>query len=222
MYKIGRIESFVYLVINPLIKSLEDEIKSLKNGNLMFKNQNNTDCDPKQQYSANYFCPINKYIIKYKNIYEHYIKSFPNHALEFTIHDELLKKAESMATECFAILYKSSDFVKFISGNFEEYNILKFLPYEAKVHEFIIENIINEIKQVSPYNIDYEFWNKFGCYFRDQAYSIAKNEFQKLKEAKIELLKHSERLLKNLKDQSYELCESYDIPADYLESIDYF
>lgn len=209
--KSQRIAFWVHYVMNPIIHGLQDERIWLQKGNLTWRYWNG---------EAEYIWPILQYVDhRVHDSYSHFLRHFPQWGEAFEKHDLCLKNSELLAQNVVEYLIQNQNFLALCRE--------KLAMYMAEEEEYpggavpqdrfpllIGERLVNCAEKLPESYTDSDFWSRFGGIFGEAYHRLASELDQQLKESKQMLLECGQKISTDLGDESYRLCEEYDIPAN--------
>jgi hypothetical protein len=214
----GRVASWIYTVINPLIEALRGEAGQLDRGSISWR-----------WYSrrCQYIHVIRAYVEPhYSPNFEDFLIENEEFVKRFDKHDAALRKTEQQAAKFYDLLLAAAIFKEQVNQAFREFESARTLSQSVApdldslrkdLSEYVAEYIVNNIDSLPAHYTTSEFWNRFGQRFlkgmQEFEGSEERQAFTMLNEAKRELREASERLLHDLKDYRTRLCRDFDLPA---------
>jgi hypothetical protein len=208
-----RVAAWTYVVINPIIDSLQRELLVLNSGNL-------TWCSRTGE------CEIIRTIQEYVDPeqwpnYQVFLAEYKASVLfpGFKQHDSNVEKVNTAAKETFVGLLNSSTFINMFEAAFNQYESQRssmgfpaqsLVDSKRDVQEEAAQHIINDVPNLPSHYVISAFWNSTG---RDLLSLRTSHEFRPLHQSVGSLLKNSSKLKQVLEAFRLALSREYDIPA---------
>jgi len=209
----GRVESWVYAVLNPLIEAVSREVAFLEEGNLTWRNYSR-HCEhirPIVEYITGDQLPV------YKDFLAGDQAGFKR---RFDEHDHKLAATETAATDAYRVLIEPEAFEKQIQQSLEEYESRvnsrqpgyreSLLPTAESLPRAVAELLVNRADELPYHHSTQKFWQDH----REQFQRFRKDPaFGALNRAATAFRETSRALKDDLVSHRLYLCGSYDIPA---------
>jgi hypothetical protein len=208
-----RVAAWIYVVINPIIDSLQRELSFLESGNLSWRSRTN---------KCEFLRTIQEYVesTQWPNFQdfmaEHKASAFiPG----FKQHDSTLERLNTAAREVFVWLINSKTFLDSFDTALAQYESQKaslgpqaqsLVDMKTMVRDEAAEHVINNTSMLPSHYVISSFWNSSG-----RNLLLLRNipEFQPLHHSRNSLLGNSARLKTVLESYRLSLSRKYDVPA---------
>jgi len=207
-----RVAAWIYVVINPIIGSLEREISLLDSGNLTWR-----------AYSRR--CEMIKAIQQYVDStqwpnYEDFVAEHAEFATKFKHHDSDVDSLNNVAHALFDRLLSFPTFSVLFRAAMESYETRRaslgpraqsLADMGEGVQEEAVQHLINNVQELPSHYIISPFWNSEG---RGRLASLRSDAtFLPLIQSKDSVLRHSANLKQELENHRLALSREYDVPA---------
>ncbi len=207
-----RVAAWIYVVINPIIDSLERELGLLENGRLSWRS-NTSRCE--------YIRTIQEYVDsrQWPN-YKDFLHEKENEVFlkAFSMHDADLEKVNAEAERLYKWLLSWDEFSRGITVSLDRYEQHRtaqpgwpsFNSVRKDLDQVVAENLINNVQSLPRHYVYSFYWNFVAT---EQLGIRRRSEFGPLLEAQAELREISSKLKAGLEDHRLNLSRKYDIPA---------
>ncbi len=207
-----RVAAWIYVVINPIIDSLERELGLLENGKLSWRSDTSR-CE--------YIRTIQEYVDsrQWPN-YKDFLHEKENEVFlkAFGTHDADLERVNAEAERLYKWLLSWDEFSRGISVSLDRYEQHRatqpgwpsFYSVRKELDQAGAENVINNIQSLPRHYVYSFFWNFVAS---EQLGIRRHSEFRSLLEAQADLRQASSELKARLEDHRLSLSRNYDIPA---------
>jgi|SRR5882762_1908590 len=208
-----RVAAWIYVVINPIIDSLQRELSFLNSGNLTWRSRT-SQCElikTIQEYvDPGQWPNYQVFVVEYKA--SAFIPGFKN-------HDSYLDKVNTAAKEVFVWLLNSNTFVNMFEAALKQYESQRpsmgvpaqsLVDSQKDAREETSQHIINNTQNLPSHYVLSAFWNLTGRNFLALRNAP---EFLPLHRSKDKLLENSAKLKQALEHVRLHLSRDYDVPA---------
>lgn len=211
--QVRRVAAWIYVVINPIIESLQRELSLLDSANLTWRPRTNQ-------------CEMIKTIQEYVDStqwpnFQDFVAEHPESALitAFRRHDSQLDKLNTAAKEVFVWLLNSKMFLDAFEAGLAQYEAQRpsmglpaqpLAEMENQVREEAAQHVINNTQTLPSHYVISSFWNFTG---RNLLALRNAPEFLPLLRSKDTLGETSATLKKALEYYRLKLSRDYDVPA---------
>lgn len=205
-----RVAAWIYMVVNPIIESLEREIALLEKGNLTWRS-NTHRCE--------YIRNIQEYVDsrQWPN-YKDFLIENSDSSKDFGAHDTKLEEVNSEAGKLYDWLLSWDEFSKGVSVSVERYERHRsaepawpsYNLVRKELKQVAAENLVNNIQSLPGHYTYSFFWNFVSS---EQLGLRRHSQFNPLFETQVELKKTSSILKATLEDLRLFLSRKYDVPA---------
>jgi hypothetical protein len=208
-----RVAAWLYVVINPIIDSLEHELSFLNSGNLTWRSRTGQ-------------CEIIKTIQEYVDPgqwpnYQVFVVEYKNSPLlpGFKQHDSNLDAVNTAAKNVYVWLLNSKLFTETFEATLQQYESQRasmgpaaqsLVDMKQSVREEVVQHIINNVPTLPSHYVISSFWNFSSKNFRAW---LTAPEFQPLHRSTEKLLETSAKLKQMLEAFRLTLSREYDVPA---------
>jgi hypothetical protein len=211
--QVRRVAAWIYVVINPIIDSLQREVSLLATGNLTWRAHTRR-------------CEVIKAIQEYVNSrqwpnYQDFLAEHPRSAFVpgFKQHDSNVEGLNNVADALFDRLLTLPDFVKEVKNALTSYENKRALlgpraqplaDMGNEISKEIAQHIMNNVQGLPSHYVISQFWNEIGSNLlslRNRA------EFRPLHQSRETLLVHSAKLQQALESFRLILSRRHDVPA---------
>jgi hypothetical protein len=213
-----RVEAWIYTVLNPLIESLRRELFFLEKGNLTWRSYSQ-HCE--------FIRPIAEYIDpNHLPNYEDFLADSLNSSFgpQFKNHDDSLSRAETTASEFYALLMQSDEFRRRVKVSFEEYELTAksaprypgLEPVDKNLPQFVAEYLINRTDFLPSHYTMHVFWQDYKRRFESLVEEFEpyrdRLSFEAVEHAGVALRDLAAVVLRGAESHRQHLCVEYDIP----------
>ncbi len=205
-----RVAAWIYMVINPIIDSLDREVTLLEKGNLTWRSNTN-----RCEYVRN----IQEYVDsrQWPN-YKDFLIENDRFSRDFGAHDKKLEKVNSEAENLFKWLLSWDEFSNGVSVSLERYEQHRsaepawpsYNLVRKELERVAAENLINNIQSLPGHYAYSFFWNFVAS---EQLGLRRHSQFRPLFETQVELKNTSSILKASLEEHRLLLSRKYDVPA---------